>query len=175
MIVGFILLFFTLISCGTYLLKLLVIVSIQVYTCNAWFLDIKSLFTLEVNWKWINEVNWGKCALNNFTPTNKKCIIKPGVCQPLAGVRLVSWNCFCLQRQYVCLRVCVSAPEAIKYNHVIFNLYNQLNKFIAFRNVTKLSMHGRGHCCNEARHDRNQPNKAILAPKKPLVSLRGWF
>ena len=35
-------------------------------------------------------------------------------------------------------------------------------------------MQGRGHC-NEARRDRNQPNKAILAPKKPLVSPRGWF
>ena len=64
--------------------------------------------------------------------------------------------------------VCVSAPEAINYIHVILNLYNQLNKFVAFRNVTKLSMYGRGHC-NEARRDRNQPSKAILAPKKPLV------
>ena len=26
---------------------------------------------------------------------------------------------------------CVSAPEAINYIHVIFNLYNQLNKFVA--------------------------------------------
>ena len=70
--------------------------------------------------------------------------------------------------------VCVSAPEAINYIHVILNQYNQLNKFVTFRNVMKLSMHGRGHC-NKARRDRNQPNKAILAPKKPLVSLRGWF
>ena len=37
----------------------------------------------------------------------------------------------------------VSSPEAINYIHVIFNLYNQLNKFVAFRNVTKLSMNGR--------------------------------
>ena len=35
-------------------------------------------------------------------------------------------------------------------------------------------MHGHGHC-NKARHDRNQPNKAMLVPLKPLVSLRGWF
>ena len=40
--------------------------------------------------------------------------------------------------------VCVSAPEAIYYIHVILNLYNQLNKFAAFRNVTKLSMHEHG-------------------------------
>ena len=33
--------------------------------------------------------------------------------------------------------VCVSAPEAINYIHMIFNLYNQLNKFVMFRNVTK--------------------------------------
>ena len=33
--------------------------------------------------------------------------------------------------------VCVSAPEAINYIHVIYNLYNQLNKFVTFRNVTK--------------------------------------
>ena len=74
----------------------------------------------------------------------------------------------------MCACVCVSAPEAINYSHVIFNLYNQLNKFVVFRNVMKHSMYGRGHC-NEARCDRNQPNKDILVPKKPLVSLRGWF
>ena len=44
--------------------------------------------------------------------------------------------------------VCVSAPETINYIHVIFNLYNQLNKIVAIRNITKLSMHGRG-LCNE--------------------------
>ena len=33
--------------------------------------------------------------------------------------------------------VCVSAPEAINYIHMIFNLYNQLNKFVTFRNVMK--------------------------------------
>ena len=27
--------------------------------------------------------------------------------------------------------VCVSAPEAINYIHMIFYLYNQLNKFVA--------------------------------------------
>ena len=70
--------------------------------------------------------------------------------------------------------VCVSTPKAINYIHVILNLYNQLNKFVAFRNITKLSMHGRGHC-NKAHRDRNQPNKAILVLKKLLVSLRGWF
>ena len=43
--------------------------------------------------------------------------------------------CLCA---YVCVRMCVSAPEAINYVHVIFNLYNQLDKFVAFRNVTKL-------------------------------------
>ena len=59
------------------------------------------------------------------------------------------------------VRACVSAPEAINYIHVILNLYKQLNKFVAFKNVTKLSMHGRG-LCNEARHDRNQSNKAML-------------
>ena len=63
--------------------------------------------------------------------------------------------------------MCVRAPEAINYIHVILNLYNHLNKFVAFRNVTKLSMYGRGHC-NEARRDRNQPNKTILAPKKTV-------
>ena len=35
-------------------------------------------------------------------------------------------------------------------------------------------MHGCSHC-NEARRDRNLPSKAILVPKKPLFSLRGWF
>ena len=38
----------------------------------------------------------------------------------------------------VCACTCVSALEAI------LNLYNQLNKFVAFRNVMKLSMHGHG-------------------------------
>ena len=44
--------------------------------------------------------------------------------------------------------VCVVCPQGYKINYIlmIFNLYNQLNKFIAFRNVTKLSMHGRGLC-----------------------------
>ena len=30
---------------------------------------------------------------------------------------------------------------AINYIHMILNQYNQLNKFVTFRNVTKLSMH----------------------------------
>ena len=65
----------------------------------------------------------------------------------------------------VCVRACVSAPEVINYIHVTLNLYNQLNKFVAGLdwNVTKLSMHGRGFG-NEARRDRNQSNKAMLAP-----------
>ena len=33
--------------------------------------------------------------------------------------------------------VCVCPPQTINYIHVIFNLYNQLNKFVMFRNVTK--------------------------------------
>ena len=64
---------------------------------------------------------------------------------------LLSVKSLCL---HVCVCVCVSAPKAINYIHVILNLYNQLNKFVAFRNVRKLSMHRRGHC-NEAYHNRN--------------------
>ena len=37
----------------------------------------------------------------------------------------------------VCVHACVSAPKAINYIHVIFNLYNQLNKFVAVRNIKK--------------------------------------
>ena len=59
---------------------------------------------------------------------------------------------------WVYVRVC---PPPRLYIHVIFNLYNKLNKFIAFRNVTKLSMYGRD-LCNEVRRDRNQSNKAML-------------
>ena len=33
--------------------------------------------------------------------------------------------------------VCVSVSESINYIHMIFNLYNQLNKFVMFRNITK--------------------------------------
>ena len=68
---------------------------------------------------------------------------------------------FCPRSRYVC--VYVSAPEAINYIHVILKLYNQVDKFVAFRNVTELSIHGCG-LCNEARCDRNQSNKAMLAP-----------
>ena len=63
----------------------------------------------------------------------------------------------------VCVCVCVSAPKTINYIHVILHLYNQLNKFVAFRNIMKLSMHGCG-LCNEACLDRNRSNKAMLAP-----------
>ena len=66
--------------------------------------------------------------------------------------------CMCVR---ACVCVCVSTPKAINYIHVIFNLYNQLNKLVAFRNVMKLSIHGRG-LCNEARYDRNQSNKAAV-------------
>ena len=46
-----------------------------------------------------------------------------------------------LEIAFVCnVSMCVSAPEAINYIHVIFNLYNQLNKFVAFRNVAKKYM-----------------------------------
>ena len=38
--------------------------------------------------------------------------------------------------------MCVSVPEAINYINVILNLYNQLNKFVAFRNAMMLSMLG---------------------------------
>ena len=69
------------------------------------------------------------------------------------------------------LVVCVPAPEAINYLHMILN---QLNKFVVFRNVTKLSMHGCS-LCKEARHDRNQSNKCYIhiVSEKLLVSLRG--
>ena len=32
--------------------------------------------------------------------------------------------------------MCVSAPRAINYIHMILHQYNQLNKFVVFRNVT---------------------------------------
>ena len=69
-----------------------------------------------------------------------------------------------LSTKLVCACVCVSAPEAINYIDVILNLYNQLNKFVAFRNVTKLSVHRRG-LCNEAQRDRNQSNEAMSTIK----------
>ena len=46
----------------------------------------------------------------------------------------------------MCACVCVPAPEVINYFHVILNLYNQLNKFVAFRDATKLSTHVCGLC-----------------------------
>ena len=73
-------------------------------------------------------------------------------------VRVCVHVCVCVR---VCAHACVSAPKAINYILVILNLYNQLNKFVAFRNVTKLSMHRRG-LCNKARRDRNQPYKAMV-------------
>ena len=82
---------------------------------------------------------------------------------PLVGVPdflklLLSVKSVCL---CVCVCVCLSVPKAINYIHVILNLYNQLNMFVVFRNVTKLSMHGRG-LCNKVCCDRNQSNKAML-------------
>ena len=61
------------------------------------------------------------------------------------------------------MSVCVSTPETINCICVKLHLYNQLNKFVALRNIMKLSMHGCG-LCNEAHCDRNQSNKAMLAP-----------
>ena len=60
------------------------------------------------------------------------------------------------------MSVCV-CPQVINYIHLILNLYNQLNKFVAFKNVTtEISMYRHG-LCNEAYCDRNQSNKAMLA------------
>ena len=94
---------------------------------------------------------------NSYT-TDKESVnlFKPVAHQPLASACLVSWNCLCPRRRYVC----VSALKAINYIHM---MCNQLNEFVAFRNVTKLSIHRRG-LCNEACHDRNQINKAMLVP-----------
>ena len=66
----------------------------------------------------------------------------------------------------VCVRacVCVCTSKAINYILVMLHLYNQLNKFVAFR---KLSMH-RHDLCNEAWHDRNQSNKAMLSAIKVI-------
>ena len=84
--------------------------------------------------------------------------VKPGV--PVEGWRVPGFLKLLLSATSVCVFACVSAPKAINYIHVILNLYNRLNKFVAFRNVTKLSMH-RHSLCNEARRDRNQNNKAV--------------
>ena len=65
--------------------------------------------------------------------------------------------------------MCVSIPEAMNYIHMILNLYNQLNKFVAFRNVMKISMHGRGLCI-EACRDRNQSIKATYVSAIKVVS-----
>ena len=66
--------------------------------------------------------------------------------------------------------MCVPAPEAINYIHVILNLYNQLNKFVAFRNVMKLFMNGHG-LCNEARCDRNQIKVISFTERVVLTAL----
>ena len=78
-------------------------------------------------------MNWTVCSLRINIPTNALAFIhvqflaytcsyviwvfKPGVHRPKAGARLVSWYCFC-PRSWC---VCVSAPEAINYIHVILN------------------------------------------------------
>ena len=59
--------------------------------------------------------------------------------------------------------LCVSAPKAINYIHMIFNLCNQLKKFVTFRNITKQFLHGYSHWY-EANCDGNQPYKAMLVP-----------
>ena len=92
----------------------------------------------------------------------------------------ITW-CVCV-RVRACVCVCVTidmyvlyvnyvyvfpvlnqACATINYIHVILNQFNQLNKFVAFRNVWSFLCTGVAIvCCNEARCDRNQPNKAIL-------------
>ena len=58
-------------------------------------------------------------------------IFKPGACQQHMNVWFFEIAFFCD------ITMCVAAPKAINYIHVILNLYNQLNKFVTFRNVTK--------------------------------------
>ena len=67
-----------------------------------------------------------------FCPAN---IFKPGACQPKASACLVSKKIAFVHNTGMCM--CVSTPKAINYIHMIFNLYNQLNNFVTFRNVTK--------------------------------------
>ena len=81
----------------------------------------------------------------------------------IAFIRKVSMTLYVCVCVHVRARACVSAPKAINCIHMIFNLYNQLNKFFAFRKVMNLFMHGRG-LCNEAHHDKNQWNKVVLVP-----------
>ena len=103
------------------------------------------------------------CIINGvvFKPGAREGWRVPGFLKLLLSVTSV---CLC-----VCVCVCVPVPvpvpvpKAINYIHVILNMYNQLNKFVVFRNVMKLSMHERG-LSNEARRDRNQSNKTMLAP-----------
>ena len=51
--------------------------------------------------------------------------------------RTFVWFLFLTSSVCVCPRACVSAPEAINYIHMILNLYNQLNKFVTFRDIMK--------------------------------------
>ena len=66
--------------------------------------------------------------------------------------------------------------QVLNLSHLKIALMQSLNSYVhakgiganrketpAFRNVMKLSIHGYG-LCNEACHDRNQSNKAMLAP-----------
>ena len=59
--------------------------------------------------------------------------------------------------------MCVSTPQGYKLHSHDIEPVQPAEQFVAFRNVTKLSMYGCG-LCNEARRDRNQSNKAMLAP-----------
>ena len=59
---------------------------------------------------------------------------------------------------YVHACLCVSTSEGVNNIPKILNLYNQLNKFVALRNIMKLSMYGCS-LCNEAQCD-----KAMLEP-----------
>ena len=73
---------------------------------------------------------------------------------PLAGMHLIVRK----------VGMSVSAPEAINYIHVMLNLYNQpAEQVCCVLKRNEGSLHGRG-LCNKARHDRNQSNKAMLAP-----------
>ena len=87
--------------------------------------------------------------------------------QECTGQHVLGFLKLLLSAKSVCVCVCV-CPEAINYMHMIFNLYNQLNKSVAFRNTTKRSMYGCG-LCNKARCDRNQSNKAMLVPERVVL------
>ena len=59
-----------------------------------------------------------KCQWNRSVKLTLGTVFKPG-----EGRRAPDFLKLC---------VCVSAPEAINYIHVILNQYNQLNKFVTF-------------------------------------------